>query len=443
MAFDSTNFTRVGGAVQDDAHQLWAYKTEDTLATVLGDGYFDERYNQIKTGDKIAVTVVSNLGTPDEAYVDSQSISVAGKSRNLQRAEIDFDFAGGLRSTDFLPDLEKKQEWEWDMRIDEYFSSICRVLTTVAGGPEGLLFRFQGGTNLSISFNGNSNRADYGLLIDDIVGLTLHWHLIWEPDTGAAELTVSGPDYSGFREIVVLGGSPATTTTRLDVNTSGDQGYAGMFKAFLAKEDGVSVVNLPADEGSGNTVTDTINGHEFNAITAIDWTAANQTVITAADTASTEVVFYGTLSSSTINVNTTAPGTALTWNDATEWAGIEHDDGDSTIQFLEGGEYHLWYSVGCIEAGAEAASSRLYWLVELHHDTSSDVTIFDYHSGNFYNRGDGFPGSICAGFLKLIVNPGDKLTLNALRSYSDTDALYQYADTDSDHSYLRILKVNR
>lgn len=68
MAFKRANFTPIGGqSARGKAPQIWAYKTDDTHATVDGAGYFNSVSDIVKIGDIIHVVVVTNLDAANEA----------------------------------------------------------------------------------------------------------------------------------------------------------------------------------------------------------------------------------------------------------------------------------------------------------------------------------------------------------------------------------------
>lgn len=68
MAFAILNFQAAGGQSKAGASPAkWAYKTEDTHATVDSSGYFNSMASALNVGDVITVVVVTDLGAAAEA----------------------------------------------------------------------------------------------------------------------------------------------------------------------------------------------------------------------------------------------------------------------------------------------------------------------------------------------------------------------------------------
>lgn len=67
MALTKANLALIGNDGNSDAPRLWAYKTEDSHATVDSASYFDGVADLLKVGDLIDVVVVTNLGERNEA----------------------------------------------------------------------------------------------------------------------------------------------------------------------------------------------------------------------------------------------------------------------------------------------------------------------------------------------------------------------------------------
>lgn len=68
MAFLTANFGPVGGQSRlGNVPARWAYKTDDTHATVDSSGYFNDMSTVLTIGDIIDVVVVTNLGASNEA----------------------------------------------------------------------------------------------------------------------------------------------------------------------------------------------------------------------------------------------------------------------------------------------------------------------------------------------------------------------------------------
>ena len=65
MAFSLTGFNVVGGqSLRGKAPQVFAYKSQDALATVSASGYFDKINDRIVSGDIIHVVVLSSSDVP-------------------------------------------------------------------------------------------------------------------------------------------------------------------------------------------------------------------------------------------------------------------------------------------------------------------------------------------------------------------------------------------
>jgi hypothetical protein len=68
---------------------LFAYKTTDTIATVEGPDYFAAAAPRLAIGDRIDVTVVTNLETSSETYADDgQYIVTAVSSTSVTIAAV-------------------------------------------------------------------------------------------------------------------------------------------------------------------------------------------------------------------------------------------------------------------------------------------------------------------------------------------------------------------
>jgi hypothetical protein len=53
----------------------YSYVTDDTMATVLGTGYFNKLFDVLKVNDLILVTSAANTGTPVISYVRVSAIA--------------------------------------------------------------------------------------------------------------------------------------------------------------------------------------------------------------------------------------------------------------------------------------------------------------------------------------------------------------------------------
>ena len=74
MAFNRKLMSRMGGSPAAPA--VFTYKTEDTIATCDGSGYFNDLSSTAQIGDTIIITVVTNLGASNEALADQGSVIV-------------------------------------------------------------------------------------------------------------------------------------------------------------------------------------------------------------------------------------------------------------------------------------------------------------------------------------------------------------------------------
>ena len=446
MAFDRQNFARAGDTPQGDTGSIWTYKTEDTSGTYLADNYFDEMWSALKIGDRILITVVDNLGESNESFESSDKLIVEKLGTNPPDNELSFDTGIAWRSEDYNPDLTKKQEWSLTMRIDDVGSSFCEIMRTVASSAEDMLFRFEDpGGPLRVSMDGGSNFYDFSLTETDVRGKTLDWYLTWDPGDNTFEVKITGQNFDTYREKGNLTVAVAPVQAELFYigrpGASGTQGITAMIKNFIGREEGVIECNFPMNEGSGDSVTDIVNG--YTALDVFDWnfewTAAGDKSVTVRPAAGQFQVFGGSISSSTIDVNTTA-GTAITWNDSIESDIIEHDDADSAIQFLEAGEYAFYLG---LSGFAEVGNLRVSWEVYVDHDTASDVDIFDYNLGTAYERAFSAVDSGMGATFTLNVNAGDKVTFVGRRHEEEAGAGYERLETDTSESFLSIFKLNR
>jgi|SRR3990172_2372888 len=68
VATDMPYFATIGGqSTRGKAPAMYAYKTENTHATVDASGYFNKLANTLSIGDIILVEVVTNRGASNEA----------------------------------------------------------------------------------------------------------------------------------------------------------------------------------------------------------------------------------------------------------------------------------------------------------------------------------------------------------------------------------------
>ena len=84
MAFSKEHLNPIGGqSKRGKAPQIWAYKTEDAIATVDTAGYFDNgstsntgMRNVMSIGDLVHVVVVTNIDASNEAVADAGLVVV-------------------------------------------------------------------------------------------------------------------------------------------------------------------------------------------------------------------------------------------------------------------------------------------------------------------------------------------------------------------------------
>lgn len=92
MAFNGSRLTRNG-------LRLWSYKTDDTVATVLTAGYFNQKGSALKLGDQINLLVVTNIDLSTEA-VSAERILVVQSVTVANTTVVDADDApNGLALT--------------------------------------------------------------------------------------------------------------------------------------------------------------------------------------------------------------------------------------------------------------------------------------------------------------------------------------------------------
>lgn len=57
MALDNDNFALLSNSTNPDVPAIYGYSsTTDALATIVASGYFNDRSDLLKTGDKITIT---------------------------------------------------------------------------------------------------------------------------------------------------------------------------------------------------------------------------------------------------------------------------------------------------------------------------------------------------------------------------------------------------
>lgn len=66
--------------LQPRGYGVWIYKTEDAAATVLAANYFLNAYDLFEVGDRIYVTVVTNIDEAAEAYVEHSNLVITARS---------------------------------------------------------------------------------------------------------------------------------------------------------------------------------------------------------------------------------------------------------------------------------------------------------------------------------------------------------------------------
>ena len=186
MAFDRENFSRIGGAVQENVSQLWSYKTDDDFATITGDNYFDEMAHALKIGDTIAATVVDYIGTFDEVYRSSQSLKVTantGSAVTVQDASFyDLVFAGQLSSSAINVNTTADTSLTWN----EAGAPINWEGITHSDGDAAIQFNYPGEyaiywaaeTVLKVSVSGERIRLGWSMHHDDENDVTINEHLI-------------------------------------------------------------------------------------------------------------------------------------------------------------------------------------------------------------------------------------------------------------------------
>jgi hypothetical protein len=152
-------------------------------------------------------------------------------------------------------------------------------------------------------------------------------------------------------------------------------------------------------------------------------------------TPAVELLFEGTLSSATIDLNVATA--TCTWDDATEHADITHTDGDSLITIDNAGEYYFYFN---LEVSNSALNNRVLWVPELRHRNSSDVEQFTYvMASSSYIRDDAatYNSGGSGGFFNLVVAAGDDVLITCRRT--DTPGAGN-CYLDNSLSYLRIVK---
>lgn len=89
MAFSLTGLNVVGGqSLRGKAPQVFAYKSQDALATVEASGYFDKINDRIVSGDIMYVVVLdsSNVPTALTSYVLINTLGVITSVRTTVAA---------------------------------------------------------------------------------------------------------------------------------------------------------------------------------------------------------------------------------------------------------------------------------------------------------------------------------------------------------------------
>ena len=92
MAYSSTGFATIGASKSGNAVSLYAYSTEDTIATVNTSGYFNDLSDTLQVGDVILVRS-STGGTQalSLVYVASNASGVVDVTDGLTITATDTD----------------------------------------------------------------------------------------------------------------------------------------------------------------------------------------------------------------------------------------------------------------------------------------------------------------------------------------------------------------
>lgn len=92
MAFSSTGFTVVTASKRGQAPSIYAYKTEDTVATVNTAGYFNSLSDTLQVGDLIyCVTSTATTAVATLNYVLSNASGVVDVNDGTVLANTDTD----------------------------------------------------------------------------------------------------------------------------------------------------------------------------------------------------------------------------------------------------------------------------------------------------------------------------------------------------------------
>ena len=92
MAFSSTGFTVVTASKRGQAPSIYAYKTEDAIATVDTTGYFNALSDTLQVGDLIyCVTSTGTTAVATLVYVLSNAAGVVDVNNGTTLANTDSD----------------------------------------------------------------------------------------------------------------------------------------------------------------------------------------------------------------------------------------------------------------------------------------------------------------------------------------------------------------
>jgi hypothetical protein len=147
------------------------------------------------------------------------------------------------------------------------------------------------------------------------------------------------------------------------------------------------------------------------------------------------LAFTGALSSTTQNTN--AVLTNFAWNDSVSSPLITHTDGDSTIEFVSGGEYDLYFNIQVTDG---TTSTTSIFAVYVNHSDSDDAEIFEYAlatSGVVVSGANFNDATLAGGYFNIVVSGGDKIVVRSRRL--DSASSGQSNPADQSLSYLRIM----
>jgi len=288
MAFDGSKFARVSSHGNNNIPHVWAYRTTDSLATVITDAYFDSKALDLTAGDQIVAHVATNpSGTLASSAMASgaasTTVTVTAPLHGLHTGDL-VTFASATTFDD-IPAAELNTEQTITVVDADTFT--FEVDTAATSGTTG------GGTPTWTSVGGGT------MHILQVDGKTL--------DANGVPSNVQTKVLGGGTDSGAGGGAVWLTGTMTDVSTNTSRvwlaapfaGYIRRFKTILHGAIGTADAAVGIELGGTNvtggqitiaTASSAAGDVDETTCTALNVVTAGQAVEIDTDGASTNTV---------------------------------------------------------------------------------------------------------------------------------------------------------